>query len=189
MPSGLALGTLAAVNRGRLSDRVIMACSVAGVSMPVFFIGLILIQYVGFKWALLPFTGRTGPVWDGGLPSLILPATTLGLVLMANPVAPWSFVLSAGILIGLAAPSIANFTRASRIAASSRDLVTDFAFARNEAVMRAQRVSVCTSANLTSCANSSWGQGRLVFVDGGTAGTIDGTDLVLLRTRCSIRPL
>ena len=51
-----------------------MAISVAGVSMPVFFIGLILIQYVGFSWALLPFTGRTGPVWDGGLPSLILPA-------------------------------------------------------------------------------------------------------------------
>ena len=44
VPSGLALGTLAAVNRGRLADRVIMACSVAGVSMPVFFIGLILIH-------------------------------------------------------------------------------------------------------------------------------------------------
>ena len=86
VPLGLALGTLAAVNRGRLADRVIMACSVAGVSMPVFFIGLILIQYVGFKWALLPFTGRTGPVWDGGLPSLILPATTLGLVLI-GPIA------------------------------------------------------------------------------------------------------
>src|ERR1700752_2741945 len=86
VPSGLALGTLAAVNRGRLADRVIMACSVAGVSMPVFFIGLILIQYVGFKWALLPFTGRTGPVWDGGLPSLILPALTLGLVLI-GPIA------------------------------------------------------------------------------------------------------
>ena len=81
-----ALGTLAAVNRGRLADRVIMACSVAGVSMPVFFIGLILIQYVGFKWGLLPFTGRTGPVWDGGLPSLILPAVTLGLVLI-GPIA------------------------------------------------------------------------------------------------------
>ena len=78
VPSGLALGTLAAVNRGRITDRIIMACSVAGVSMPVFFIGLILIQFVGFKWALLPFTGRTGPVWDGGLPSLILPALTLG---------------------------------------------------------------------------------------------------------------
>ena len=55
-----------------------MAISVAGVSMPVFFIGLLLIQYVGYKWALLPFTGRAGPMWDGGLPSLILPAVTLG---------------------------------------------------------------------------------------------------------------
>src|SRR5204862_6495493 len=86
VPSGLTLGTLAAVNRGRLADRVIMAFSVAGVSMPVFFIGLILIQYVGYKWALLPFTGRTGPVWAGGLPSLILPALTLGLVLI-GPIA------------------------------------------------------------------------------------------------------
>jgi ABC-type dipeptide/oligopeptide/nickel transport system permease component len=86
VPSGLALGTLAAVNRGRIADRIIMACSVAGVSMPVFFIGLILIQYVGYKWALLPFTGRTGPVWDGGLPSLILPAATLGAVLI-GPIA------------------------------------------------------------------------------------------------------
>ena len=54
--------------------------------MPVFFIGLILIQYVGFKWGLLPFTGRTGPIWDGGLPSLILPALTLGAVLI-GPIA------------------------------------------------------------------------------------------------------
>jgi len=73
---------LAAVKRGSVVDRIIMAFSVAGVSMPVFFIGLILIQYVGFKWALLPFTGRTGPVWAGGLPSLILPAVTLGAVLI-----------------------------------------------------------------------------------------------------------
>ena len=82
VPIGLALGTLAAVKRGSIVDRLIMAFSVAGVSMPVFFIGLILIQYVGFKWALLPFTGREGPVWAGGLPSLILPALTLGAVLI-----------------------------------------------------------------------------------------------------------
>jgi len=82
VPIGMSLGTLAAVKRGSVVDRIIMAFSVAGVSMPVFFIGLILIQYVGFKWALLPFTGRTGPVWAGGLPSLILPAVTLGAVLI-----------------------------------------------------------------------------------------------------------
>ena len=48
VPSGITFGTLAAVKRGSLTDRAIMACSVAGISMPVFFIGLILIQYVGF---------------------------------------------------------------------------------------------------------------------------------------------
>jgi glutathione transport system permease protein len=86
VPIGLLLGTVAAVRRGRVADRVIMAVSVAGVSMPVFFIGLLLIQYVGFKWDLLPFTGRTGAVWAGGLPSLILPALTLGSVLI-GPIA------------------------------------------------------------------------------------------------------
>ncbi len=86
VPIGLLLGTLAAVRRGSAIDRIIMAISVAGVSMPVFFVGLILIQYVGFHWDLLPFTGRTGPIWDGGLPALILPALTLGSVLI-GPVA------------------------------------------------------------------------------------------------------
>jgi ABC-type dipeptide/oligopeptide/nickel transport system permease component len=86
VPIGIGLGTLAAVKRGSVLDRIIMAISVAGVSMPVFFIGLILIQYVGYKWALLPFTGRTGPVWGGGLASLVLPACTLGSVLI-GPIA------------------------------------------------------------------------------------------------------
>ena len=82
VPIGLTLGTLAAVSRDSIVDRLIMMVSIAGVSMPVFFIGLLLIQYVGFKWALLPFTGRTGPVWAGGLPNLVLPALTLGSVLI-----------------------------------------------------------------------------------------------------------
>ena len=86
VPIGLLLGTLAAVRRGSVVDRCIMAISVAGVSMPVFFIGLLLIQYVGFEWDLLPFTGRIGPVWAGGLPALVLPALTLGSVLI-GPIA------------------------------------------------------------------------------------------------------
>ncbi len=86
VPLGLLLGTVAAVQRGTLVDRAIVALSVAGVSMPVFFVGLVLMQYVGYKWDLLPFTGRIGPVWDGGLPALILPALTLGSVLV-GPIA------------------------------------------------------------------------------------------------------
>jgi glutathione transport system permease protein len=86
VPSGIAVGTLAAAVRGSVLDRMIMAVSVAGVSMPAFFIGLMLIQYVGFKWGLLPFTGRDGPIWAGGLASLVLPSCTLASVLI-GPIA------------------------------------------------------------------------------------------------------
>ncbi|MBR0655998.1 ABC transporter permease [Plastoroseomonas arctica] len=79
IPLGIFLGTLGAYYRGTLIDRGVMAISVAGVSIPVFFLGLILIWYVGFKWQWLPFTGRGGPIWTlDGLRSLALPALTLG---------------------------------------------------------------------------------------------------------------
>ena len=88
----------------------------------------------------------------------------------------------AAVLMGLAAPSVTQFMRSSRLSGASRDLVMDLALARDEAVMRARRVTLCTSANLTTCSNTSWSLGRLIFVDGGTIGTIDGTDVVLVRT-------
>ncbi len=45
-----------------------MALSVMGVSVPVFWVGLLLIQYVGGA-GLLPFQGRNGPDLDAsGLP-------------------------------------------------------------------------------------------------------------------------
>jgi ABC-type dipeptide/oligopeptide/nickel transport system permease component len=86
IPAGIALGTLAARRRGRWIDRAIMAFSVAGVSMPIFVIGLLMIQYVGGA-GLLPFQGRGGPLWSGdGLLHLVLPALTLGAVFI-GPVA------------------------------------------------------------------------------------------------------
>ena len=79
VPIGIAAGTLAATQRGRWIDRTIMAASVAAVSVPVFFVGLVLIWFVGFRWQLLPFTGRGGPLWTlDGLQAIILPAITLG---------------------------------------------------------------------------------------------------------------
>lgn len=87
VPLGIAMGTLAACRRGRVLDRLVMAASVAGVSVPVFFLGLVLIWFVGFQWQLLPFTGRGGPIWTlDGILSLILPALTLGGVFV-GPVA------------------------------------------------------------------------------------------------------
>ena len=68
-----------AYRRGKLVDRLITAFAVAGGSIPVFFLGLVLIWYVGFKLQLLPFTGRGGPLWTAdGLSAIVLPALTLG---------------------------------------------------------------------------------------------------------------
>ncbi|WP_431285341.1 ABC transporter permease [Humitalea sp. 24SJ18S-53] len=87
IPLGIGMGTVAAYLRGTWTDRAIMALSVAGVSVPVFFLGLVLIWYVGFQWQLLPFTGRQGPLWTiEGLRGVALPAITLGGVFV-GPVA------------------------------------------------------------------------------------------------------
>mgnify|MGYP002379022094 CR=1 FL=1 len=87
VPIGIALGTIAAVNRGGILDRIIIAVSVLGVSTPVFFIGLMLIMYVGYQWELLPFLGRAGPLWTlDGIAHIALPALTLGLIFI-GPVA------------------------------------------------------------------------------------------------------
>lgn len=78
-PLGLGLGTIGAYYRGTVLDRTIMALSVAGLSVPVFFLGLVLIWLVGFRLGLLPFTGRGGPLYTlKGIEAIILPAITLG---------------------------------------------------------------------------------------------------------------
>jgi ABC-type dipeptide/oligopeptide/nickel transport system permease component len=87
VPLGIGLGTLAAVHRGGVLDRIIIAISVLGVSTPVFFVGLMLIMWVGYHWELLPFLGRAGPLWSlDGLAHIALPALTLGCTFI-GPVA------------------------------------------------------------------------------------------------------
>ncbi|SDB06706.1 ABC transporter permease [Belnapia rosea] len=87
IPLGILMGTAAAYWRGGAIDKAILAVSVAGGSVPVFFLGLLLIWFVGFQWQLLPFTGRGGPLWTvEGLQAIVLPALTLGGVFI-GPVA------------------------------------------------------------------------------------------------------
>jgi ABC-type dipeptide/oligopeptide/nickel transport system permease component len=85
-PLGILLGSIAARRHRSWIDRAVMALSVMGVSVPVFWIGLLLIQHVGGA-GLLPFQGRDGPLWSiAGLKSIVLPAITLGSVFV-GPVA------------------------------------------------------------------------------------------------------
>ncbi len=70
---GLPLGVLAATRRGSIWDNALMLGGLLGQSMPVFWLGLLLIMVfaVGLGW--FPVAGT------GGLDHLVLPAVTLGL--------------------------------------------------------------------------------------------------------------
>lgn len=87
VPLGIAMGTVAAVRRGSWLDRAVMALSVAGVSLPIFFIALVLMQFLGVTLKWFPFMGRGGPLWTvDGLRHIVIPALSLGLIFV-GPVA------------------------------------------------------------------------------------------------------
>jgi peptide/nickel transport system permease protein len=74
---GILLGVLAAHHRGRWLDRMSVALSLLGVSMPSFWLGMLLIFLFALHLGWLPATGQ------GGSERLILPALTLGVQAMA----------------------------------------------------------------------------------------------------------
>jgi ABC-type dipeptide/oligopeptide/nickel transport system permease component len=77
---GIALGTLSAVNRGRLPDRISSIISIGGISLPVFWLGLALMLIFALHLRWLPPSGMGG----GDAAYLILPAVTLGTYSLAS---------------------------------------------------------------------------------------------------------
>lgn len=75
---GVPLGVFSALRRGRLVDRLVTSLSVLGISMPNFFLGLLLMLLFASTLGWLPPTGRGTPA------HLILPAVTLGLPYVAT---------------------------------------------------------------------------------------------------------
>src|SRR5204863_256407 len=69
---GLGLGLLAALKRNTPIDGLVMLISLGGVSMPSFWLSMLLILVFSVLLGLLPATG------SGGLDRLILPAIALG---------------------------------------------------------------------------------------------------------------
>ena len=70
---GLTLGLLAAVWHNTWIDRAAMLVALGGVSMPSFWLGLLLIFVFSLQLGWLPATGQ------GGVSRLLLPAATIGL--------------------------------------------------------------------------------------------------------------
>ncbi|MGT2934530.1 ABC transporter permease [Streptococcus castoreus] len=76
--SGLFVGAVSARNKNNRIDAVLSVISTLGISVPAFIIGLLLLDYFGFKWALLPLSG-----W-GTFGQTILPTLALAIPVFAQ---------------------------------------------------------------------------------------------------------
>lgn len=75
--SGILLGVLAARNKGKVVDTIASMVGVAGISMPVYWFGILLIMLFSVQLKLLPIGGAAT------VQSLIMPTITLGVFSMA----------------------------------------------------------------------------------------------------------
>ncbi len=78
IPTGMFLGFLSALRRGSRIDRFITSISIIGLSIPVFWSGLIIMLIMSLKLKLLPPSGT------GDLRFLIMPSITLSLPAIAT---------------------------------------------------------------------------------------------------------
>lgn len=76
---GIPLGFFSAVKQGTWMDTASMVGAVSGVSLPQFWLGLLLMYCFSVKFPVLPTSGYG----EGGFAHLILPAFTLGVGYMA----------------------------------------------------------------------------------------------------------
>ena len=104
---GIIAGTIAAVNRGKIWDYATMLASLVGISMPIFWLGLMLILLLAYIFPIFPSSQRIDTLLDldvqhrthfyvidallsanflafrSALSHLVLPAITLGTVPLA----------------------------------------------------------------------------------------------------------
>ena len=81
----LPIGIVAAVKKNTPLDYIGMMLALVGVSVPVFFTGVILMYLLSVYWNLLPSSGYGGRIWTAsGLRHILLPGVALSTVLMAS---------------------------------------------------------------------------------------------------------
>jgi len=104
--SALVLGSLAALRPGSLIDSLVSGASIVGISLPTFWLGLVLQLVFAVELRLLPTAGRMGVAGEGRLAHLVLPAATLASFYAAS----WIRYIRAS----LAATFLREFVRAGR---------------------------------------------------------------------------
>lgn len=78
VPAGITLGFISALRRGTVIDRGISSLSVIGLSLPVFWSGLLIMLFFSLKMKMFPPSGM------GDIRFLIMPAITLSLPALAT---------------------------------------------------------------------------------------------------------
>jgi peptide/nickel transport system permease protein len=93
---GVLFGLLSAVYAGRLLDRVLTVLALTGISMPVFFLGAIMLYWLGYEWHLLPLEGYVALTSDpwGWFTHMLMPWIALSIV----SIGVYSRVLRANVL-------------------------------------------------------------------------------------------
>lgn len=86
----------------------------------------------------------------------------------------------AGILLGVAVPSFTTAMRNSQQIAAANELLSSMHFAREMAIRRNTRVTMCPSSAGTNCEAVTWDQGWLVFVDDDSDRVVDADESVEL---------
>lgn len=79
---GIAVGVISAVWKGSLFDRLAMAVALAGVSLPIFFTGLLALAFLVHSWGLFGTPGYVPFTQDpfGWVQGLLLPWLTLAFL-------------------------------------------------------------------------------------------------------------
>jgi type IV fimbrial biogenesis protein FimT len=100
-------------------------------------------------------------------------------------------IVIVAVLGALALPNFGGSMRSGRMTTEANELLGAINMARGEAITRAAPVSICPSANGTSCTAdaTTWAGGWMVFVDYANPGEVDvGDGDVVLRVWSKIDP-
>jgi peptide/nickel transport system permease protein len=83
--SGILIGLWAGVKRGKWPDRIVTPLTYIGITIPVFWLGILMIYFFGLKLHWLPTSGYTSPFTDFVLSTrqLIMPVFCLSLFSIA----------------------------------------------------------------------------------------------------------
>ena len=84
---GVSTGVLSALRRGSVFDRTAMTIALAGVSLPIYFTGLVALTLLSYRWSIFPGGGSYVSLLDNPIDwaySLVLPWVTLAFLYAAQ---------------------------------------------------------------------------------------------------------